>query len=69
MDSWEFFYTIVYMTVNYYKTSKNCLALAYKVVCLVSFLGKDPRSRIMNLNYKIYKITHDCLFYKCSTEG
>lgn len=52
MDSWELFYTVVYMSVNCYKTLKNCLALAYKVVCVVSFLGKDPRSRIMNLNYK-----------------
>lgn len=67
MDSWEFFYAVVFMSVNCQETLKNCLALARKVVCMVSFLGKDPKSRKMNFN-KFFKITHDSLFYQFSTE-
>lgn len=63
MDPWEFFYTSVYMSVNCYRTLKNSLALTYKAaVCAVLFLDKDPRSRMVNLNDKFYKLSMTVYF-------
>jgi len=50
MDPWEFLY-IGSVSVTWYKTLKKSLALTYVAVYTVSFLGIDPKSRMIDLNY------------------
>lgn len=50
MDPWAFLY-IGSVSVTWYKTSKKSLALTYVAVYTVSFLGIDPKSRMIDLNY------------------
>lgn len=50
MDLWEFLY-IGSVSVTWCKTLKKSLVLTYVAVYTVSFLGTDPKSRMIDLNY------------------